>query len=666
MQIVVWITGCFFLLFINSSHASTTEKDIFDFSIEELMQVRISLATKTEETVLTVPSTITVFEQADIQALGVKNAYDVMNFVPGFQMTRGDWVGAVPKEHARGVYLDNGYILVMINGERLNEISFGKASVYTPHIPTEIIERIEVIRGPGSALYGSNAFLGVLNIITKTTDKQLTLSIGENGYQHLSTSWQKTLSEDLSLHSNMSVERSNGHQYISPLNRKVKDPYRNKYLELGAHYKSSNINIRYSENNLDEFINLGGYSVDNIHKSNSLSVSGKGQIWKTKNHQLDIKASYSLFKIKSAGMVLPRDSGFISDDFLIGPYWRTESTDLSADHSWEINKNISLNSGVEFRKASQFQSGNAATHYDFQRELIIPTDENFLGETVILKRNPESENLNQSHEMQGVYSQFKWQLAQNVSFFLGTRYDNVKGIDHKLSPRGALVWQASPDNTFKLQYGESFRTPVNNELYSNDSITTGNPNLTSEFVKTTELVWIYQHKTLSSEVVLFHNNLRDFINKVPYSGEALFTFDNAVNLKISGLETSANIEINDQLRLSMNYTHLFDDPINDSFKHFATVNLSYKLGQWQFNANAIWRDEVSPPKMTLSNDIQFKQKQYTLLSVNLNYDFSQNHLISINAHNLLDKDYVVFDPRVFNGEVPGKGRLISASYRYQF
>jgi len=365
-------------------------------------------------------------------------------------------------------------------------------------------------------------------------------------------------------------------------------------------------------------------------------------------------------------MVLPQEAGIITDDFLIGPYWRTESSDISADHSWEINKDISLNSGVEYRKANQFQSGNAVTHYDHQKELIIPIDENYLGGVVIIKRPPESDSLNQSHVMQGIYSQLKWQIKQNLSLFLGSRYDNVKGIDHKLSPRGAIVWQANSNNTLKLQYGESFRTPVNNELYSNDSITTGNPNLTSEFVKTTEFVWIYQDKTLSSEVVLFHNNLRDFINKVPYSGEALFTFDNTVNLKISGLETSANIEINEQLRLSINYTHLFDDPINDSFKHFGTVNLSYKLGQWQFNANAIWRDEVSPPKMDFSNDIQFTQKQYTLFSANLTYDLSNKHALSINAHNLLDKDYVVFDPRIFNGEVPGKGRLISVSYRYQF
>lgn len=104
------------------------------------------------------PSSITLFSKQQIQKLAVENAYDIINFVPGFQVTRGDWVGAVPKEHDRGVFLDNGYILVMINGQKLNEISFGKASVYTPYIPAAIVERIEFIRGAGSGLYGSNTF----------------------------------------------------------------------------------------------------------------------------------------------------------------------------------------------------------------------------------------------------------------------------------------------------------------------------------------------------------------------------------------------------------------------------------------------------------------------------------------------------------------------------
>ncbi|AOW77811.1 hypothetical protein A3Q34_13715 [Colwellia sp. PAMC 20917] len=663
MRILVWIISCLFIVPLNSSFAAVAEKDIFDLSIKELMQVRISLATKTEETVLTVPSTITIFERADIESLGVKNAYDVMNFVPGFQMTRGDWVGAVPKEHARGVYLDNGYILVMINGERLNEVSFGKASVYTPHIPVDIIERIEVIRGPGSALYGSNAFLGVLNIITQQSVKQLKVSIGEKGYQQLSSSWQKKLSKDLRLHSNISIEKSNGHQYTSPLNRQVKDPYSNTYLELGAHYKNNKLNIRYSENELDEFINLGGYSVDNIHTSESFSISGKSKIWHNDKHQLEIKASYSLFEIKSAGMALAKESGLIENDFLVGPFWRTQSSDVNLDHSWIVNPRIHLNSGVEYRRANQFQSGNAVTYYDYQQERIIVNDDNYLDKIVAIAVMPETKALNQAQAMHGIYSQLKWQVANNISLFLGARYDKVIDIDHKLSPRAAAVWQANKNHSLKLQYGESFRTPVNNELYSNDSVTNGNPNLSSEFVKTTELVWIYQHNDFSSELVFFHNDLRDFINKVPDDGDAQFTFVNHVDMEISGLESSASVELTPKLRFSLNYTHLFDDPINESFKHFGSANLSYKSGQWKFNVNGIWRDEVTLPPI---NNIRFIQKQYFLISGKVTYELDKKQQLSFIAQNLLDKDYVVFDPRVFNGEVPGKGREISVSYRYQF
>jgi outer membrane receptor for ferrienterochelin and colicins len=663
MKIVVWVSSCLFIVYTNMSYAVDNEKDIFDLSMKELMQVRISLATKTEETVSTVPSTITVFERSDIQSLGINNAYEVMNFVPGFQMTRGDWVGAVPKEHARGVYLDNGYILVMINGERLNEVSFGKASVYTPHIPTEIIERIEVIRGPGSALYGSNAFLGVLNIITSSTDKRLEVSLGEKGYQQFSTSWQEEFSKDIRLHSNISVEKSNGHQYTSPLNRKVKDPYANTYLEFGAEYKSNQLNIRYSENELDQFMNLGGYSIDNIHTSESFSISGKSQVWENEAHQLNAKIAYSLFEIKSSGMALARDSGFIENDFLVGPFWRTQSTDFNLDHSWKINSKVNLNSGIEYRKASQFQSGNAVTHYDYQQALITVSDDYYLGEVVAIAKTPETKMLNQAHEMQGIYTQLKWQIQGDFSLFLGARYDVVKGIDHKLSPRGAAVWQANSNHSLKFQYGESFRTPVNNELYSNDSITTGNANLTSEFVKTTELVWIFQDKDFSSEIVFFQNDLRDFINKVPFSGDAQFTFDNAVDIKISGLENSVSFELSEQMRLSLNYTHLFDDPINESFKHFGSANLIYKWGRWKLNANAIWRDEVKLPQI---NDVRFVQGQYVLVSGKVSYKLDDKQKVSLVAQNLFNKDYVVFDPRVFNGEVPGKGREISVSYSYLF
>jgi iron complex outermembrane receptor protein len=117
------------------------------------------------------------------------------------------------------------------------------------------------------------------------------------------------------------------------------------------------------------------------------------------------------------------------------------------------------------------------------------------------------------------------------------------------------------------------------------------------------------------------------------------------------------------MRLSLNYTHLFDDPINESFKHFGSANLIYQWGRWKFNANAIWRDEVKLPQI---NDVRFVQGQYVLVSGKVSYKFDEKQKVSLVAQNLFNKNYVVFDPRVFNGEVPGKGREIAVSYSYLF
>ena len=106
----------------------------------------------------------------------------------------------VPKDHARGVYLDSGNVLVMINGERVNESSFGKASVYMPYIPIEVIEKIEFIRGPGSAIYGSNAFLGVMNIVTSKERNAMQLVVGNNGRYGSTGQFNRSVNDDTSLY----------------------------------------------------------------------------------------------------------------------------------------------------------------------------------------------------------------------------------------------------------------------------------------------------------------------------------------------------------------------------------------------------------------------------------------------------------------------------------
>ncbi len=645
------------------SYASNNEDDLFSLTLDELQDISISLATRTEETKTTIPSSITTFNQAQLKRFSFTNVLDILNYVPGFQITRGDWVGAVPKEHSRGVNLDNGYVLILLNGQRLNETSFGKASVYSPFIPISIVEKVEIIRGPGSALYGSNAFLGVVSITTKTQQNNIQISYGKNNYQQISVSASKNITDALTGYTNINFEKEQGSKFDGPFARTVNDPYRNQYIELGLQHANYRLSARHNQNMLDEFLNLAGFAQDNRHQSETNNLFLKATLYQNKSHTLDSELSYSQFKIASAGMVLAKEVGVTANDFLVGPNWRTQSTDIRLDHQWIYSSSLVLNSGVEHRHASQYQAGTSTTHYDYNAQLIIPADANYLGKVTNLANIPEFADLKEAHDFSAMYSQLKWQQSNDITLFIGARYDSVKGIDTKLSPRFAAVWQASEANTFKLQYGESFRVPVNNELYSNDDVTIGNPNLTSEYVKTAELVWLSSSEFLSTEVVLFNNQLRDFINKVPLPQSNRFTFDNIVNEEITGLELSAQAQVSAQMNITANYSHLFNQPINQSYQHFANIMVSYSGALWQFHLNSIYRDSVNAE---LTDGERFKQSSVLLLDARYNYQITDHHHISISATNLTNEKYNAFDPRVPNGKVPARRQTFSVQYHYTF
>jgi len=650
------------LLMPNMSFADK-DKDLFDLSFDELLNITVDLATKTDETIQSVPSSITLFNKQQIQQLAVQNAYDLINFVPGFQSTRGDWVGAVPKEHARGVFLDNGYILIMINGERLNEISFGKASVYTPYIPASIVQRVEFIRGPGSALYGSNAFLGVMNIITEKTSKQVEASIGTNGLWQISSSFNKQVNDSFKFNFNLALDHLNGHEYDIPVEHDVTDPLKSTFIELGLDYKKLNLSFRYNKVNLDEFLNLGGYSKQNQHQSENKYISINYAMYQKSNSSLNSKLLYAEHSIASSGVIIPGNAGIVDNDFLVGPLWKTRDLNLNIDHQINFKTDFYLNSGVEIKRAKQKEAGVFTSHFDKENGLIIPANQFYLGGSKKILQFNDFNSLKQSIDADAVYSQLKWQANNNFSAFFGARYDNVKGIDSKLSPRLALVYQNGEGHSLKLQYGESFRTPVTNELYSNDEVTSGNPNLTSEFVKTTEVVWQYKDHNFTSEVVIFNNELRDFINKVSTPLQSSeFTFENNINKQIQGVETAFTGIINPKLDAGVTFTALFDDPINESYKQFATAFINYKYQDFIISINGIFRSSL---ETTLANNLAFNAPSYHVLSSSIMYDISKKSKLKLKINNLLDKDYFTFDPRVASGVIDAPGRQVSLSFQYR-
>jgi len=634
------------------------EQDLFSLSFEDLLNVQVDIASKTNETLSSVPSTISVFSRKQIQALGVDNAYEVMNFVPGMQSTRGDWVGAVPKDHARGVYLDSGNVLVMINGERVNESSFGKASVYMPYIPIEIIEKIEFIRGPGSALYGSNAFLGVMNIVTSKERNTLQLVLGNNGRYGATGQFNTSLSDDTSLFASFSYDQKDGESYPQG----VKDPLEALYLEAGVDYKKLQLRARYNETSLDEFLNLAGYSKQNQHNSDNTFVGIKYN-W-INNDKLKLDSSYSFTKhnISSAGLIATFDD---IPDFLVGPAWQTTDSKFETELSYQFDNQWQLAAGIEYSEAKQTEAGVRTSYYDFDSEQII-IDPAFEQQGIVSVMDfPEFSSLKFTFETLSAYGQLKIPSSDALTLFIGARYDDVKDIDSKLSPRLAGVYKINSEHTVKLQYGESFRTPVTNELFSNDDVTIGNPSLRSESIKTTELVWHYKTSELQANAVLFYNELNDFINIEPtLSDDALFTFTNSFNTQNSGIELDSTWQSSKDFSITGTYTQYFEDPINASFKRFASIISSYNLSDsWQVSLNLLWRDTV---EVSSETGAHFKQSAYSLLGGSLKWQLNNNSQLMLKAENLLGKKYNAFDPRIDNGAVAGTTEELSLHYQFNF
>lgn len=159
--------------------AAPNSGDLLALSLEDLMQIQVVSSTLTEKNLRTVPSSVTVFTHTQINAMGVDYLDELLNFVPGFQAFRQADSGGEYYHSSRGGRsgTSSREVLILIDGKRINA-EFAAGSVHM--ISLKNFEKVEIIRGPGSAIYGSNAFLGVVNITTIKNKDMLALQVGSN------------------------------------------------------------------------------------------------------------------------------------------------------------------------------------------------------------------------------------------------------------------------------------------------------------------------------------------------------------------------------------------------------------------------------------------------------------------------------------------------------
>ncbi|MEY3220569.1 MAG: hypothetical protein RIT27_1926 [Pseudomonadota bacterium] len=158
-----------------------TLKVLRNLSLEELVDTEVSVSTKTKKKSLREsPGIISIITADDIANSGARDLIDVLRLIPGFNF--GVDIFDVVGMGVRGSWAHEGKVLLLIDGIQMNERNYGSFALGN-HYPLEHIERIEIVRGPGSVNYGGLAELGVINIITKNSEEidgtQINLTHGQ-------------------------------------------------------------------------------------------------------------------------------------------------------------------------------------------------------------------------------------------------------------------------------------------------------------------------------------------------------------------------------------------------------------------------------------------------------------------------------------------------------
>ena len=177
-----------FAAYLPAASASQVNEPLLELTLDELLGLEINIASRSTNTVFAAPSSVSVFTRDDLKRMGVRSLEELLNYVPGVQVSRSQSTGVADTPSFRGRRTDQNSapsVLLLLDGRRLNSPVEG-GGFFNKLNNLDWVKQIEIIRGPGSTLYGANAFNGVINVITQTQERQVNLRVGELDTRELS------------------------------------------------------------------------------------------------------------------------------------------------------------------------------------------------------------------------------------------------------------------------------------------------------------------------------------------------------------------------------------------------------------------------------------------------------------------------------------------------
>jgi len=533
-------------------YAQAEPVDFTELSLEQLLEVKVTSASKYEQRASDAPSAVQVITREEIERHGWHTLSEALLTLPGLYISNDqayDYLGG------RGFLIPGDYntrFLLLVDGERNND------SIYQQALPgsegwmdMSAIERIEYIPGPGSAIYGSNAMFGVINIITrsagKTPQRKVTAYASQQGLAGISMMASQTLGgSEGGTGTGVMVQYTN--EYKAGRDRTYADPLGYLYLADGSPSPDGVAHGLDQARNQRLFmrVNHGEWSMTLInheritHPSSALyytvfddpalTVTDAGtQLGVTLQHKLSDDSSVYA-RVGYTNWAYRGTYGFLN-----GPTYYNNYDDVQGE----------ILDG-EFRYQVSFGAHHLLAGMELSNDLLA-RQQNYSS----IPLGIPDVNINTPYQHRAVFIQDEYRVGNAWLISLGMRSDSATYGETSNSPRLGLIWHANDAWTAKLLSGRAYRSPNNYESqYGNGIDYLSNPALQAETIQTTEGVLEWQSSKQTRWMLsLYQNKLNNLIQQVDTTGTGVFQYQNGGWVQVQGVELGVEQGSADELKL---------------------------------------------------------------------------------------------------------------------
>lgn len=641
---------------INDDEEDDEDEDFEGFYGDEDF---VSISTGTKKSLAKAPSVASVITAKQIKAMGARTLSDVLSTVPGVNLSNSGQISS-PKYFIRGIFsLDNPHPLFLVNGTPISSVVRGDRSAVVPSFPVGSIARVEVIRGPGSALHGADAFSGVINIITKGVGNVDDTVVGTRfGSFDTQEMWTNTAFEMGEVKMVFSVDYSttDGHKEIIDADVQttldaifgtnaslapgpVNVGYRAFDTRFDLVYKDFNLKIGFQDRDnvgtgkggasaLDPIGKLGSERLQiNLNYLTAINEDWEGAL--NLSHFRSNQRNETVLNLYSQNVNF--GLGVFPDGLLGSPGWKETNDIVQTRFTYSGMSAHKITFGLGYREEDLYETTDAN---NFTGALVQVADTDFIF---------IAENKRDSHF---AYIQDEYQLAPDWELTAGVRYDEYSDFGSTINPRLALVWATNRNLSTKFLYGSAFRAASFNETISKSNpVALGSLDLEPETIDTLEVAFNYQlNEQVHIDLNLYHFTIDYLIDFKPLTGTPTgnLTAQNAGKVKGYGLEVELNYKFSDTLKLLFNYAYqkTKDEETDDDLGGAPNSQLYGSLN-WQFNEKASFNTQISYVGEMERNSIDTRAalsaSTNVIISLNVD-DLYEGFGLHLRASNVFDED----------------------------